>query len=56
LLNLENLHGTKESLEDAFQNALQHNDALKVFRQMAAIYANTGKLEVFSPHPILWTF
>ncbi|OQV25526.1 Protein RRP5-like protein [Hypsibius exemplaris] len=45
LLNLENLHGTKESMENTFHDALQHNDALKVFRQMAAIYANTGKLE-----------
>ncbi|XP_055335670.1 protein RRP5 homolog [Paramacrobiotus metropolitanus] len=45
LLNLENLHGTKDSLEDVLQNAIQHNDPLKIYRQMAAIFVNTGKHE-----------
>ncbi|GAU94497.1 hypothetical protein RvY_06264 [Ramazzottius varieornatus] len=45
LLNLENLQGTEENLDRAFQSAIQHNDAVKIHRQMAAIYTNTGKHE-----------
>lgn len=30
LLNLENLYGSQESLDDAFREAVKHNEPLKV--------------------------
>ncbi|XP_046383713.1 protein RRP5 homolog [Ischnura elegans] len=45
MLNLENLYGTKESLEKVLQEALQMNDAMKVYFQMLQIYLDSHKIE-----------
>lgn len=45
LLNLENLHGTQDTLNQLFDRALQHNDQLKVYNQMANLYMNVNKTE-----------
>ncbi|PNF28207.1 hypothetical protein B7P43_G07551 [Cryptotermes secundus] len=45
LLNLENLYGTKESLDKVLEEALQMNDPFKVHTQMLQIYADSGKSE-----------
>jgi rRNA biogenesis protein RRP5 len=46
LLNLENLYGTPESLEKTLQEAVQLNDAGKVYSQMLKIFTDTNKIEV----------
>ncbi|XP_049957178.1 protein RRP5 homolog [Schistocerca serialis cubense] len=45
LLNLENLYGTKESLDKVLEDAVQANDPFKVNMQMLQIYADSGKLQ-----------
>ncbi|XP_035696385.1 protein RRP5 homolog isoform X2 [Branchiostoma floridae] len=45
LMNLENMYGTEESLMTVFQRALQHNEALTIFKQLVNIYKRTGKTE-----------
>ncbi|EJD51778.1 nucleic acid-binding protein [Auricularia subglabra TFB-10046 SS5] len=45
LLNLENLHGTPESLAGLFKDAARHNDSKTIHLRMAAIFDQTGKLE-----------
>ncbi|GCC31019.1 hypothetical protein chiPu_0009473 [Chiloscyllium punctatum] len=43
LLNLENLYGTEESLMKVFERAVQYNEPLKVFQQLASIYTKSEK-------------
>nr|XP_014354054.1 PREDICTED: protein RRP5 homolog [Latimeria chalumnae] len=43
LLNLENLYGTQETLKKVFDRALQYNEPLKVFQQLADIYTKSDK-------------
>ncbi|XP_048361288.1 protein RRP5 homolog isoform X2 [Sphaerodactylus townsendi] len=43
LLNLENMYGTEEALMKVFERAIQYNEPLKVFQQLADIYANSEK-------------
>ncbi|CAH1239583.1 PDCD11 [Branchiostoma lanceolatum] len=45
LMNLENMYSTEESLMAVFQRALQHNDALTIFKQLVNIYKRTGKTQ-----------
>eukprot|EP00058_Branchiostoma_floridae_P028374 XP_002613865.1 hypothetical protein BRAFLDRAFT_119888 [Branchiostoma floridae] len=45
LMNLENMYGTEESLMTVFQRALQHNEALTIFKQLVNIYKRTGKTQ-----------
>ncbi|XP_019627856.1 PREDICTED: protein RRP5 homolog [Branchiostoma belcheri] len=45
LMNLENMYGTEESLMAVFQRALQHNDALTIYKQLVNIYKRTDKTE-----------
>jgi len=44
-LNLENSFGTEDTLDVVLKEALQCNDQFKVYSQMAAIYAQTGKIK-----------
>ncbi|XP_064630324.1 protein RRP5 homolog [Lineus longissimus] len=44
-LNLENMYGTAETLQTLFQRAIQHNDPLKVYQQLIAIYEKSEKIE-----------
>ncbi len=46
LLNLENLHGSPESLDKLFKEAVQYNDAKTVHLRMASILEQTEKLDV----------
>uniref|UniRef100_A0A8C8RCI3 Protein RRP5 homolog n=1 Tax=Pelusios castaneus TaxID=367368 RepID=A0A8C8RCI3_9SAUR len=43
LLNLENMYGTEETLMKVFERAVQYNEPLKVFQQLADIYASSEK-------------
>ncbi|XP_067909300.1 protein RRP5 homolog isoform X2 [Heterodontus francisci] len=43
LLNLENLYGTEESLMKVFERAVQYNEPLKVFQQLASVYTKSEK-------------
>nr|XP_056705709.1 protein RRP5 homolog [Euleptes europaea] len=43
LLNLENMYGTEEALMKVFERAIQYNEPLKVFQQLADIYADSDK-------------
>uniref|UniRef100_A0A8C5QWE8 Protein RRP5 homolog n=1 Tax=Leptobrachium leishanense TaxID=445787 RepID=A0A8C5QWE8_9ANUR len=45
LLNLENMYGTEESLLKVFERAVQYNEPLKVFLQMADIYIKSEKFK-----------
>ncbi|NP_001122095.1 programmed cell death 11 L homeolog [Xenopus laevis] len=45
LLNLENMYGTEESLTKAFERAVQYNEPLKVFQQLADIYIKSEKFK-----------
>lgn len=45
LLNLENLYGTKESLDKVLEDAVQSNDPFKIYMQMLQIYADSGKTQ-----------
>jgi len=44
-LNLENTHGTDESLASVFKRAVQYNDGFKVHEKLLEIYESTGKYE-----------
>lgn len=44
-LNLENSFGSEETLDVVLKEALQCNDQFKVYSQMAAIYAQSGKIK-----------
>lgn len=46
LLNLENMHGTPQSLDKLFKEAVQYNDAKTVHLRMAAILERTEKSDV----------
>ncbi|XP_053167847.1 protein RRP5 homolog [Hemicordylus capensis] len=43
LLNLENMYGTEEALMKVFERAIQYNEPLKVFQQLADIYTGSEK-------------
>ncbi|KAL7990641.1 hypothetical protein Chor_014071 [Crotalus horridus] len=43
LLNLENMYGTEEGLMKVFERAVQYNEPLKVFQQLADIYSASEK-------------
>ncbi|XP_053245269.1 protein RRP5 homolog isoform X1 [Podarcis raffonei] len=43
LLNLENMYGTEEALMKVFERAIQYNEPLKVFQQLADIYSGSEK-------------
>ncbi|XP_060624305.2 protein RRP5 homolog isoform X1 [Anolis sagrei] len=43
LLNLENMYGTEEALMKVFERAVQYNEPLKVFQQLADIYTGSEK-------------
>ncbi|XP_066094534.1 protein RRP5 homolog isoform X1 [Saccopteryx bilineata] len=45
LLNLENMYGSQESLTKVFEQAVQYNDPLKVFLQLADVYTKSGKFQ-----------
>eukprot|EP00079_Xenopus_tropicalis_P016710 XP_004915908.1 PREDICTED: protein RRP5 homolog [Xenopus tropicalis] len=45
LLNLENMYGTEESLVKAFERAVQYNEPLKVYQQLADIYVKSEKFK-----------
>jgi rRNA biogenesis protein RRP5 len=49
LLNMENLYGTPETMKAAFNEALQTNDQLSVFRKTIDIYEQSNKLDVSFP-------
>lgn len=46
LLNLENMYGTEEALMKVFERAIQYNEPLKVFQQLADIYSGSEKYTV----------
>lgn len=46
LLNLENMYGSQESLMKVFERAVQYNEPLKVFLQLADIYTKSEKFQV----------
>ncbi|OQR70739.1 hypothetical protein BIW11_11432 [Tropilaelaps mercedesae] len=41
VLNMENLYGSRNSLEGAFSEAIKHNEPLKVYLHLAKIYASS---------------
>lgn len=45
LLNLENLYGTPESLDEMLRRSVQYNDPLTVYNRLVNIYIKTDKLE-----------
>ncbi|XP_019580596.2 protein RRP5 homolog isoform X1 [Rhinolophus sinicus] len=45
LLNLENMYGSQESLNKVFERAVQYNEPLKVFLQLADIYTKSEKFQ-----------
>ncbi|KAJ8264298.1 hypothetical protein GJAV_G00147520 [Gymnothorax javanicus] len=45
LLNLENLYGSEESLRAVFDRALQFCEPLRIYQQLADIYAKSDKLK-----------
>uniref|UniRef100_K9IPH6 Protein RRP5 homolog n=1 Tax=Desmodus rotundus TaxID=9430 RepID=K9IPH6_DESRO len=45
LLNLENMYGSQESLMKVFERAVQYNEPLKVFLQLADIYTKSEKFQ-----------
>ncbi|KAM4704033.1 protein RRP5 homolog [Rhinophrynus dorsalis] len=45
LLNLENMYGTEETLMKAFERAIQYNEPLKVYQQLADIYIKSEKIK-----------
>ena len=46
MMNLENLYGSQDSLMEVFRSALQQNEPIEVFRRLAAIYQQSGKMDV----------
>lgn len=56
MLNMENLYGSNDSLEEVFKRACQYNDAQEVHERLTGIYIKSGKTEVrldlpASPYP-----
>ncbi|XP_063291098.1 protein RRP5 homolog [Pelobates fuscus] len=45
LLNLENMYGAEDTLLKAFERAVQYNEPLKVFLQLADIYIKSEKFK-----------
>ncbi|XP_066517483.1 protein RRP5 homolog isoform X2 [Hoplias malabaricus] len=45
LLNLENMYGTEESLQNVFERATQYCEPLPVYQQLADIYAKSDKIK-----------
>ena len=46
LLNLENMYGTQKTMQEVFNRAVQFNDPMTVYMEVAKIYASTKKVEV----------
>jgi rRNA biogenesis protein RRP5 len=46
MLNMENIYGSNDSLEEVFKRACQYNDAQAVHERLVSIYIQTGKTEV----------
>ncbi|KAH8696661.1 putative rRNA biogenesis protein RRP5 [Talaromyces proteolyticus] len=45
LLNLENIYGTDDSLEEVFKRACQYNDTQEVYERLISIFIQSGKNE-----------
>ena len=45
-LNLENMYGTTESLQEVLTRALQYNDQITLYQQLINIYIKSGKMQV----------
>ncbi len=46
LLNLENVYGSDETVEEVFKRACQYNDAQEIHERLTSIYIQSGKHEV----------
>ena len=46
LLNLENIYGTEQTMEDTFKDAVRRNDAKTVYLGLAAIFEQSEKFDV----------
>lgn len=46
LLNLENMYGTQKTMQEVFNRAVQFNEPITVYMEVAKIYAATKKVEV----------
>jgi rRNA biogenesis protein RRP5 len=46
LLNLENMFGTEETLDSAFERACQHSDKKEINQRLASIYIDSDKHKV----------
>lgn len=46
LLNLENIYGTEQTIEDAFKDAVRRNDAKAVYLGLATIFEQSEKFDV----------
>ena len=46
LLNLENIYGTEQTIEDTFKDAVRRNDAKKVYLGLATIFEQSEKFDV----------
>ncbi len=53
LLNLENLYGTDESVQNVFNEAVKQNDAKKIYLKMVDIYAHNDKQLVTAFHVLI---
>ena len=49
LLNLENIYGSDDTVEDVFKRACQYNDAQEIHERLTSIYIQSGKLDVSLP-------
>jgi len=65
LLNLENMYGNEKTMQETFNKALQYNEPLTVYMEVAKIYAATKKVQLaietyeatlkkFHAHPSIW--
>lgn len=52
LLNLENVYGTEQTVENAFKDAVRRNDAKTVYLGLATIFEQSEKFDV--RHPFVW--
>jgi rRNA biogenesis protein RRP5 len=46
LLNLENVYGSDETVEEVFKRACQYNDAQEIHERLTSIYIQSGKHDV----------
>ena len=46
LLNLENIYGTEQTIEDTFKDAVRRNDAKTVYLGLATIFEQSEKFDV----------